>query len=104
MIPLMGFCYMLQYMDKLALSQATLFNIRADLVWQSFSSPLVMDRTHPNGCWYDVAPPWHAIFVDIRYILFWVPGLELADIVPDCPVAVGKIFGCFSVCFSFSHS
>lgn len=35
MIPLMGFCYMLQYMDKLALSQATLFNIRADLVWHS---------------------------------------------------------------------
>ncbi|KUL85046.1 hypothetical protein ZTR_07774 [Talaromyces verruculosus] len=31
MIPLMGFCYMLQYMDKLALSQATLFNIRQDL-------------------------------------------------------------------------
>ncbi|PCG91071.1 Major facilitator superfamily domain, general substrate transporter [Penicillium occitanis (nom. inval.)] len=31
MIPLMGFCYMLQYMDKLALSQATLFNIRKDL-------------------------------------------------------------------------
>lgn len=28
----MGFCYMLQYMDKLALSEAALFNIRADLV------------------------------------------------------------------------
>lgn len=48
MIPLMGFCYMLQYMDKLALSQATLFNIRADLVWQSFSSPLSMDKTYSN--------------------------------------------------------
>lgn len=32
MIPTMGICYMLQYMDKLALSQATLLNIRADLV------------------------------------------------------------------------
>ncbi|KAH8691601.1 putative allantoate permease [Talaromyces proteolyticus] len=31
MIPLMGLCYMLQYMDKLALSQTALFNIRADL-------------------------------------------------------------------------
>ncbi|KAJ5184052.1 hypothetical protein N7492_001668 [Penicillium capsulatum] len=31
LIPLMGFCYMLQYMDKLALSQATLFNLREDL-------------------------------------------------------------------------
>lgn len=32
MIPTMGLCYMLQYMDKLALSQATLLNLRADLV------------------------------------------------------------------------
>ncbi|EEA23287.1 hypothetical protein TMatcc_002144 [Talaromyces marneffei ATCC 18224] len=31
MIPLMGVCYMLQFMDKLALSQATLFGIRQDL-------------------------------------------------------------------------
>lgn len=32
LIPLMGVCYMMQYMDKLALSQATLFNLRQDLV------------------------------------------------------------------------
>lgn len=32
MIPTMGVCYMLQYMDKIALSQATLLNLRADLV------------------------------------------------------------------------
>jgi hypothetical protein len=31
-IPLMGFCYMLQYMDKLALSQGTLLGLRTDLV------------------------------------------------------------------------
>ncbi|KAJ5937650.1 hypothetical protein N7454_003992 [Penicillium verhagenii] len=31
MIPVMGICYMLQYMDKLALSQATLLNLREDL-------------------------------------------------------------------------
>ncbi|KAI9930749.1 hypothetical protein MW887_011506 [Aspergillus wentii] len=31
LIPLMGICYMMQYMDKLALSQATLFNLREDL-------------------------------------------------------------------------
>ncbi|KAJ5725378.1 uncharacterized protein N7483_006735 [Penicillium malachiteum] len=31
MIPVMGVCYMLQYMDKLAISQATLLNLRADL-------------------------------------------------------------------------
>ncbi|KAJ6104345.1 hypothetical protein N7523_010665 [Penicillium sp. IBT 18751x] len=31
MIPTMGVCYMLQYMDKLAISQATLLNLRADL-------------------------------------------------------------------------
>lgn len=32
MIPLMGVCYMMQFMDKLALSQATMFNLREDLV------------------------------------------------------------------------
>ena len=32
MIPLMAFCYMMQYMDKLALSQAALFDMREDLV------------------------------------------------------------------------
>lgn len=32
LIPLMGVCYMLQYMDKLALSQATLFNLQEELV------------------------------------------------------------------------
>ncbi|PYH95668.1 pantothenate transporter [Aspergillus ellipticus CBS 707.79] len=31
LIPLMGVCYMMQYMDKLALSQATMFNLRQDL-------------------------------------------------------------------------
>ncbi|RFU27511.1 hypothetical protein B7463_g8822, partial [Scytalidium lignicola] len=34
MIPLMGFCYMLQYMDKLAISQATLLGLRQDLSLQ----------------------------------------------------------------------
>lgn len=28
----MGFCYMLQFMDKLALSQATMFGLQEDLV------------------------------------------------------------------------
>lgn len=32
MVPLMGICHMMQFMDKLALSQATLFNLREDLV------------------------------------------------------------------------
>lgn len=31
-MPLMGFAYFLQFLDKLALSQATLFNLREDLV------------------------------------------------------------------------
>lgn len=36
LIPLMGFCYMLQYMDKLALSQATMFGLQEDLVRRNF--------------------------------------------------------------------
>lgn len=39
LIPLMGGCYMLQYIDKLAISQATLFNLRQDLVR---SAPLIL--------------------------------------------------------------
>lgn len=36
MIPTMGLCYMLQYMDKLALSQAVLLNLRKDLVSDTY--------------------------------------------------------------------
>jgi hypothetical protein len=43
----MGFCYMLQYIDKLALSQATLFNIRQDLVPFPLFVPNPMRET-PN--------------------------------------------------------
>lgn len=32
MVPLMGVCYMMQFIDKLALSQAALLNLRQDLV------------------------------------------------------------------------
>ena len=35
----MGFCYMLQFMDKLLLSQATLLGMRQDLV-RGFWRPL----------------------------------------------------------------
>ncbi|KAL2706092.1 hypothetical protein AAEP93_001342 [Penicillium crustosum] len=32
LVPLMGIAYFLQFLDKLALSQATLFNLREDLL------------------------------------------------------------------------
>jgi hypothetical protein len=41
MIPTMGLCYMLQYMDKLALSQAVLLNLRKDLVSDTAPHSLV---------------------------------------------------------------
>lgn len=44
LIPLMGVCYMLQYMDKLALSQATLFNLTEDLVCFRPSCPSVFAK------------------------------------------------------------
>lgn len=43
LLPLMCFAYFLQFVDKLVLSQATLFNLREDLVCSSpafFISPL----------------------------------------------------------------
>ena len=53
----MGFCYMLQYMDKLALSQATLFNLTEDLVGRYLTNNaipytigvLVLTHTSPIG-------------------------------------------------------
>jgi len=42
LIPLMGVAYFLQFLDKLALSQATLFNLRQDLV--------CISRTLLSGC------------------------------------------------------
>lgn len=32
MMPLMGFAYFLQFLDKLAISEATLFGMREDMV------------------------------------------------------------------------
>ncbi|KAJ5683245.1 hypothetical protein N7462_006410 [Penicillium macrosclerotiorum] len=42
MIPTMGICYMLQYMDKLALSQATLLNLRSDLFYRFLWGGILM--------------------------------------------------------------
>jgi hypothetical protein len=45
LIPVMGLCYMMQYMDKLALSQATLFNLREDLVRCTSATPNALPYT-----------------------------------------------------------
>lgn len=60
-----------------------------------------LTRTELICDWCDIEPPWHAIFVGICCILLWLPGLELANLVPDCPIAVGEILGCFGVCSSY---
>lgn len=49
MIPLMGFCYMLQYMDKVALSTATLFGIREDLVCYNAPWKVSFKRNEMEG-------------------------------------------------------
>ena len=46
LIPLMGGCYMLQYIDKLAISQATLFNLRQDLVFLFLNSIFLVFDTN----------------------------------------------------------
>jgi hypothetical protein len=48
-IPLMGFCYMLQYMDKLALSQGTLLGLRTDLVCFELVSCQVLGAITDSG-------------------------------------------------------
>ncbi|KAJ5978483.1 hypothetical protein N7501_001825 [Penicillium viridicatum] len=50
LVPLMGIAYFLQFLDKLALSQATLFNLREDLV--SIPIQLFADETNkPSFIW-----------------------------------------------------
>lgn len=79
----MGVCYMMQYMDKLALSQATLFNLRQDLVCPLFCCDRsVLIRT---------ASRRHRIHLDVCNLLFRIFRLELAQFLPhrtltDCQV------------------
>lgn len=48
MIPLMGVCYMMQYIDKLALSQAALLGLRQDLVRSLLCTHSNADPGHRN--------------------------------------------------------
>ena len=74
MIPLMGFCYMMQYMDKLALSEAALFGLRQDLVREMPIRPTAAD---------DAEPPRIRIQLDVCNLLLWLSRMELAKLVPD---------------------
>jgi hypothetical protein len=71
----MGAAYFLQFLDKLALSQATLFNLREDLVFiliQLLAKENMLTKTieHERG----------RIFMGICDLLFWVFCLELVYI------------------------
>lgn len=69
----MGGAYFLQFLDKLVLSQATLFNLREDLVCclVNPSQHHVLKASEPGTSRISV-------LVDLCYLLLWIPLLELA--------------------------
>lgn len=85
LLPLMGFAYFLQFLDKLALSQATLFNLREDLV-----------ATSINAAEMELTQTEHArlaILLDIGYLLSWLSILELPEFLCDRPAANWEVPG-----------
>lgn len=78
----MGFCYMMQYMDKLALSEAALFGLRQDLVRDMPIRRIGTDETEP---------PWITIQLDLSNLLLWIPRMELAELVPDRAPTAGEV-------------
>ena len=71
LVPLMGIAYFLQFLDKLALSQATLFNLREDLV---FIPTAVDRRIYFDNCYRTCAE--HNIHGHLRFsILVILPGV-----------------------------
>lgn len=84
-MPMMGACYMMQYMDKYVLSQATLFDLREDLVCPS------LNAWKGSPCLLDTEPQRRRICLDIGRVLFWIPRLELAEFLSHRPTAHWKV-------------
>jgi hypothetical protein len=95
MIPTMGICYMLQYMDKLALSQTTLMGIRADLVSGTRAS---FRLQHTNLFSHYTAPGWQAIYLVLCHLLFWLSRMEWTYFVSDCSPSPRQISSYLCVC------
>lgn len=79
---------MMQYMDKLALSQATLFNLREDLV----RSPVTRQTLYSADLLSE--PPGLGLLVDVGRLLLWIPCMELAQQLPDGSPAAGEVPDC----------
>lgn len=88
---MMGACYMMQYMDKYVLSQATLFNLREDLVCSS------LNAWKGSPCLPDPEPQRRRICLDIGRVLFWISRLELAEFLSHRPTAYWKVPQCLGV-------
>lgn len=86
MIPLMGFCYMLQYMDKLAISQATLLGLRQDLVRDDTN---VIFEWNPLTDGDISGPPWYTIFLVFRYLLLRISYMEFTVFISHCVFTIG---------------
>lgn len=91
----MCFAYFLQFVDKLILSQATLFNLREDLV----RSPALYQ---PFSCLIGIELARKPVLVDIGHLLLWLPRMELAQFVSPRPTPNWKVPWNYNVCFPYA--
>lgn len=96
----MGICYMMQYMDKLALSQATLFNIREDLV-------RCTAHERRNAIYrltallfiylFFLGSQRTRVYLDIRYLLLRISRMESHQLLPHRASSTGQVCDDFGV-------
>lgn len=89
LIPLMGVCYMLQYMDKLALSQATLFNLQEDLVGPTVKK--MYSGMANNIIFLAIESQRDGVQLVLGCLLFRILRLELAKLILDRTTTSWKV-------------
>lgn len=91
----MGIAYFFQFLDKMVLSQATLFNLRQDLV----RAPRYRTHGFLNNNLTLLGSNWVALLLDLRRVLFWLLLLELAKFLLDRSTSYRQV----SVDYNVSH-
>lgn len=86
----MCFAYFLQFVDKMVLSQTTLFGLREDLVSMPGCMQQLPLTTH-------IASGRRPVRMELGHILFRLPRLELAELVSACPASNWQVSGDHSV-------
>lgn len=84
-LPLMGFCYMLQFMDKVSLGYSTQLGLIKDLV-----SLVTIVYSGPNLLFWQ-APAWVKLLLGIFSLLLRLSHLVLAELISLCTIPTWEI-------------